>query len=442
MKSLAYIILLAIIFSACRNIDSAEPSPRNTFVKFYEGPYDYAAKSMEKIPGGYIILGTMTSGSAANPLVQTFLIQTDEKGNKIKTSAYLNDINAKSFKPLIKNGVVSRYVVIGDRTTIDSQAPQAANVIISDIIILVLDENLSELKRYPISDKKPISEKHPVKDDYFASAINIDDSGDGVILGTFKKGSINQLSSPEEQLLIGLNDTQDTIWRKFIPLLGNTFVNAKSIHQQNGNIIWASAIADAQGEFVSSYVAVPFLPINSFPINYSQLGETSVQRLIPEDIQPSSSQSFGYGIIGSYSQLVDGSKFNMFFARVDVSGNIIQGSERYFDGVTSLEGDLSDKSASIVIDEGNTLIGTRDGGFALAGTTLSNESKEKNILLIKLDATGNKQWIKTFGGTGDEIPETIREADNGDLVICGTHILGNYSTIFLMRTNKNGELTN
>ncbi|MBK7650984.1 MAG: hypothetical protein IPJ20_09880 [Flammeovirgaceae bacterium] len=87
-------------------------------------------------------------------------------------------------------------------------------------------------------------------------------------------------------MLFGLNASLDSAWVKFYPLLSNTYANAKSIHYSNGNIIWASAIADVQGDFTTSYVTVPFVKEQSVPVNFSTLGETTSQKFLPKDIQP------------------------------------------------------------------------------------------------------------------------------------------------------------
>src|SRR4051812_8563811 len=52
---------------------------------------------------------------------------------------------------------------------------------------------------------------------------------------------------------------------------------------------------------------------------------------------------------------------------------------------------------------------TSDGGFILAGYSDSNDSDAmsnnggNDILIIKCDANGIRQWSKSIGGTGDDI---------------------------------------
>ena len=439
MRKFYLFIFSVSLLLACKNIEPEEPSPLNSFIRFYEGPYSMKAQGVEKIPGGFVILAVMTSGTISNPVIQTVIIETDEKGIKQRGSTY-NNIIGKSFKPIIKNGLVDRYIIVGDKIFIDPLQEQAANVSISSMEILVISNSLDSLTSKELSDKRAISASHPVKDDYYGASVTINKDGEVILLGTFKKGIVNQQSAPEEQLLFGLTETLDSAWVKFLPLLGNTFLNSRSIQSDNKNIVWATAVADVQGDFTSSYVAIPFVQENSFPSNYSMIGENSPQLYLPRDIQPFASTDFGYGVTGTYSSNTDGSKGNIFFFKVDVYGNIILGSERFFDGETQIES--TNKNSSDILDGGEALIGTSDGGFALAGSFVNTSTTDKDIVLIKVNAFGDKQWSRTMGALGDQEPVAIRESNNGDLLICGTHTLGNYSTIFLMRTDRNGEVKN
>lgn len=442
-KSILSIIGLAIISVTCKNLDSAEPSPRSTFIKFFEGPYSMTAAAIEKVPGGYVILANMVSSDPDSTLTQTLLIETDEQGLRVGEYHKYNNVVGKSFKPIISGETVNNFIIVGDSVIIDPNVDQAANVSISSLAVLLLNEAFSETNRLFITDNQPLSPNHPVKDDYFGGAITLSDNG-AVVLGTFKRGIVNQQNAPGEQLLFGLTQSRDSSWFKTYPLLANTYTNAKSIHYTNGNIIWATAIADVQGDFVSSYLAIPFVQEQSVPVNFSQSGETSTQLFLPSDIQPASSSAFGYGVVGTYSEITDGSKGNIFFLRVDANGTIIPGSDRYFDGIDSFINPTQNKNESSILDEGKAITATSDGGFVLVGTMTTTPQKGnggKDLFLIKLNAVGDIVWIKTIGGAGDEEPAGVTEATNGDIMVCGTNTQGGYSSVFLMRIDKNGELT-
>ncbi|PSR53954.1 hypothetical protein AHMF7605_10705 [Adhaeribacter arboris] len=77
----------------------------------------------------------------------------------------------------------------------------------------------------------------------------------------------------------------------------------------------------------------------------------------------------------------------------------------------------------------NRVIQTQDGGYLLAGSSLSGKSGDKSqatqgnrdYWIIKIDAQGTKQWDKTYGGSGtDELQKVIQLAS-------GNYVLGGYS---------------
>jgi hypothetical protein len=192
-------------------------------------------------------------------------------------------------------------------------------------------------------------------------------------------------------------------------------------------------------------LGIPYIQQNSTFENFSQFGEATDQQLLANDIQPSESVAFGYGVIGTYASPT-GANSNMFFIRVNQQGNIIEGSERYFDGERFLTGNgtvAAGESSSE--DTGDALISTRDGGFILAGSvqTTPNLGKGgKDILLIKIDSQGNILWHKVMGGAGNETVNSIRETADGGLLLCGSNDVSGLSSIFIMKTDANGELNN
>jgi hypothetical protein len=81
---------------------------------------------------------------------------------------------------------------------------------------------------------------------------------------------------------------------------------------------------------------------------------------------------------------------------------------------------------------------TTDGGYILGGPSMSPVSGEKtqasrggfDYWIVKLDNSGNKQWDKTFGGSGDENCTALQQTTGGG------YILGGYSN-----SNISGEKT-
>jgi len=70
-------------------------------------------------------------------------------------------------------------------------------------------------------------------------------------------------------------------------------------------------------------------------------------------------------------------------------------------------------------DEGNSLIQTSDGSYAIAGTTKSFGAGERDVYVVKLDANGNLQWTKTIGGKEDDKGYSLIQTADGGYAIAG-----------------------
>lgn len=66
-----------------------------------------------------------------------------------------------------------------------------------------------------------------------------------------------------------------------------------------------------------------------------------------------------------------------------------------------------------------SLIQTADGGYAVAGETLSFGAGGKDVWFIKLDSDGNKIWDKTFGGSKYDYAESLIQTMDGGYVVAG-----------------------
>jgi hypothetical protein len=71
-------------------------------------------------------------------------------------------------------------------------------------------------------------------------------------------------------------------------------------------------------------------------------------------------------------------------------------------------------------ERGNSLIQTSDGGYAIAGFTISFGAGEADVYVVKLDAHGNLQWTKTIGGPGNEAGNSFIQTSDGGYAIAGT----------------------
>jgi hypothetical protein len=431
--------VLSVALWACHNLEDAPPSNRSTFLKIYEGPYSITATDLEVISDGFVVLGNMEVNTDS---IVGVIFKTDKQGTRTTDWVYLPGGTAKSFKQFTSpfNG----YIIVGDSIKSDPSSPLVANIDVASARIIILDENFMELGSRTQKDTT-VSDNNPFIADYYSGSVTVAEDGRIFILGTYREGVVNQLQVPLKPYVLGITPNLTRDWLRKYDLINRNYNNSRSIHFFNDKIFWASSIERIQSDLTFSYVSIPVVQNESVFINYSQLGEATDQLFKPSDIQPANDPNFGFGVVGTYSLATDGSQGNIFFIRTDMNGTIIPSSARYFDGIASADGTAVTSDVSQIVDAGESITSTSDGGFVLAGTYESNPELGKglkDIILIKLNGAGDTVWTKTFGGEGNEEVASITETSDRGLLVCGTSTIGTYSTPILIKMDKNGELKN
>jgi len=62
---------------------------------------------------------------------------------------------------------------------------------------------------------------------------------------------------------------------------------------------------------------------------------------------------------------------------------------------------------------------TSGGGYILAGSTSSYGAGERDFWLVKTDSDGNKEWDKTFGGSGHDDTFSVQQTSDGGYILAG-----------------------
>jgi hypothetical protein len=133
----------------------------------------------------------------------------------------------------------------------------------------------------------------------------------------------------------------------------------------------------------------------------------------------------GY-IVSGFTKSFSVGSWDVFLMKTDANGNI-QWAKTY--------GGASEDYAYFVQQ-------TSDGGYIVAGRTRSFGAGGYDIFLIKTDANGNVQWAKTYGGTGDELFSSVQQTSDGGYIVAGRTLSfgAGGNDIFLIKTDENGDV--
>jgi len=135
----------------------------------------------------------------------------------------------------------------------------------------------------------------------------------------------------------------------------------------------------------------------------------------------------GYVIAGYTGYTLSDGRSHVWLFKIDNSGDVLW--DRTFGGFYS--------------DYAYSLVKTDDGGYAVAGPTMSYNTGDmgSDFWLIKTDSEGIRQWDMTYGGADDDETRCVVQTSDGGYALAGyTHSRGNgYSDFWLVKCDANGN---
>jgi len=132
----------------------------------------------------------------------------------------------------------------------------------------------------------------------------------------------------------------------------------------------------------------------------------------------------GYVIVG-YTSSFGAGLGDVYLVNADASGNM-QWSKTY--GDTGL-------------DIGDSVVQSSDGGYVIVGYTSSFGAGGTDVYLVKTDSSGNLQWSKTYGGTGNDYGRSANQIPGGYVIVGNTESFGaGGADVYLVKTDSSGNI--
>lgn len=233
-------------------------------------------------------------------------------------------------------------------------------------------------------------------------------------------GAKSSLSSPNDGLLIKLDNDGDVLWATDYGNISHDVFN--SVVPSNVNI------NPPGGCVAAGYITDPYTGDHDFlvvqvdasgvPVWAKTIGETGIS----DEVFKVIATGDGYLLAGSGGPFLY--SYPIYLVKLDAQGN---SSWSRSIGGNDIEGL-------------NSIIQSTDGGYVIVGSEIADS--KSHIILVKTDAEGKVDWAKRYTGTATgEVAKAIVETSDGGFALAGySPNYGGAVEITLIKTDNEGNL--
>jgi hypothetical protein len=430
--------LYLIFLLACGSEKGIELAKPSTFVRYYNGGYNDEAKLIKETPdGGFIILSNGAKDGTGQFLNEfgAKVIKIDVYGNPVWQSVFFETKDIKTADVgkdllILANG----YLLLG-----------ASNIVVMDLEGKTVARNsLSVTDAFPKID-------FGGNDGEIAGAsiaINNIAPNNYLVTGIRLFRNVNGVRTVDNTMFLGEIDKNTFKW---VWLNGqgkaNGIVN-KLFLDANNRVYWTSPVSVG-----TEKISLLQIPQRTTSTSAGSIGANGFNQT------PSDLSRFGNGfVIAGTTDEKGGKDICYYFLNQSAA---LSGDSKVISITATSDNKVEVKPtpSPAVLGQvvfqlsgdqvANSIYATQDGGLIILGTGDASElpgyEKKGNgqeYMLFKVDGFGNMEpgWPKYYGSKSTDQGASVIQASDGSFMVLGTTDFGSTKTIFLMKTDKNGEI--
>jgi hypothetical protein len=356
----------------------AASPPETAWNRTYGGnSMDCATSIQQTTDGGYIIAGYTYSFGAGS--ADFWLVKTDGTGNQQwnKTYGGTGSEVASSVQQTTDGG----YIVAGETESFGAGS--------TDFWLVKTDRSGNKLwsKTYGGANTENAFSVYQTTDGGYIVAGYTESFGPG----------------PQNFWLVKTDESGKQLWNKTYGGL-NTYGAAFSIQQtSDGGYVAVGTSRPVIGPSFLGFFLVKTDATGSQEWNETY-GGTSLGNGAPYSVRQTSDNGY---ILAGWIDLFGPTYHDFWVAKADSSG-----TEKW----NKTYGGAYD-------DEAHSVQPTRDGGYIIAGfRSTSWYSGSDDFWLVKIDGTGNEQWNKTYGGPNTDEARSVQQTSDGGYIVAGSTV--------------------
>ncbi len=297
------------------------------------------------------------------------------------------------------------YIIAGHSYSNDGDIPANYGSFSSDALIVKLDQsgNIQWVKNYGGREEEVFISIEETKDGgYIAAGYTASLDGD-----------VSGVHGDYDAWIVKLDGAGTIQWQKCIG--GTQRDNAWSITAStDGGYVFTGNTKSTNGDIALNHGQYDFLVGK-----LDALGNVEWVKTLGGSLMEWSSSivdaSDGGFVIAGYSNSGNGDVqanyglSDVWIIKIDNQGNI----------------QWQKSSGGSNIDDATQIVKTKDGGYVVAGRTLSADGHvsmnngNNDYWILKLDVNGNLQWEKSFGGSLQDVALSIQQTQDGGFIIAG-----------------------